>query len=62
MLASYSNADDVLAASLRQAADAFDDSRKFLVDASKAVAVLLTGDTMRLNAIVRRLPINEVRG
>ena len=60
VLASFSNTDDVLAASLRQAAVAFDDPRAFLVDASKAVAVLLTGDTMRLNTIVRRLPIDEV--
>ncbi|MDA1035882.1 MAG: hypothetical protein O3B65_03245 [Chloroflexi bacterium] len=60
LLASYSNTDDVLAATLRQAAVAFDDPRSFLVDASKAVAVLLTGDVMRVNAIVRRLPINEV--
>lgn len=59
LLASYANTDDVIAAALRQAALAFDDSRAFLVEASKAVAVLLTGDTMRLNAIVRRLPINE---
>ena len=58
LLASGSNTDDVLAASLRQAAVAYDDPRAFLVDASKAVAVLLVGDVMRLNAIVRRLPIN----
>jgi hypothetical protein len=58
LLASGSNTDDVLAASLRQAAVAYDDPRTFLVNASKAVAVLLVGDVMRLNAIVRRLPIN----
>lgn len=60
LLASFANTDDVIAATLRQAAVAFEDSRAFLIEASKAVAVLLTGDTMRLNAIVRRLPINEV--
>ena len=60
LLASGSNADDVIAALLRQASGAFDDPRTFLVEAAKAVAVLLTGDTIRLNAIVRRLPINEV--
>ena len=51
--------DDVLAASLRQAATAFDDPRAFLVAASRAVAVVLSGDTSRINAIVRRLPIGE---
>ena len=59
LLASFANTDDVIAASLREAAVAFEDSRAFLIEASKAVAVLLTGDTMRLNTIVRRLPINE---
>lgn len=60
LLTSYSNTDDVLAATLREAAVAFDDPRSFLLAASKEVAVLLSGDTMRLNAIVRRLPINGV--
>ena len=60
LLASYSNTDDVLAATLRESALAFDNPRSFLVAASKEVAVLLTGNTMRLNAIVRRLPINGV--
>jgi hypothetical protein len=52
-------ADDVLAAVLRQAAPAFDDPRTFLIEASKAVAVALAGDTARINAIVRRLPLGE---
>ena len=51
--------DDVLAASLRQASTAFDDQRAFLIDASRAVAVALAGDTSRVNAIVRRLPLGE---
>jgi hypothetical protein len=51
--------DDVLAASLRNAARAFDDPRAFLIAASRAVAVELSGDTARINAIVRRLPIGE---
>ena len=52
-------ADDALAAVLRQAAPAFDDPRSFLVEASRAVAVALAGDTARINAIVRRLPLGE---
>jgi hypothetical protein len=51
--------DDVLAATLRQAAGAFDAPRDFLLEASRAVAVLLSGDTPRLNAILRRLPLSE---
>ena len=51
-------ADDVLAAVLRQVSTAFDAPREFLMQASRAVAVLLSGDTARLNAIVRRLPLD----
>ena len=51
--------DDVLAAALREAADAFDAPRAFLMEASRAIAVLLAWDTARLNAIVRRLPLGE---
>jgi len=52
-------ADDVLAAVLRHAALAFDAPREFLIAAGKAVAVALAGDTARINAIVRRLPLAE---
>ena len=50
--------DDVLAAVLRQAAPAFDAPRDFLLSASRGVAALLAGDTARLNAILRRLPLS----
>ena len=53
------NADDVLAAALRQMALAFDAPGTFLVEASRAVAVLLASDTARLNAILRRLPLDR---
>ena len=49
--------DDVLAAVLRQAAAAFEAPGDFLLTASRSVASLLAGDTARLNAIVRRLPL-----
>ena len=49
--------DDVLAAVLRQASAAFDVPGDFLLAASRGVASLLAGDTARLNAIVRRLPL-----
>ena len=49
--------DDVLAAVLRQAAGAFEAPGDFLLTASRGVAVLLAGDTARLNAIVRRLAL-----
>ena len=62
LLAGYGGpGDDVLAATLRAAAKAFDDPRAFLVAASRAVAVVLSGDTARIDAIVRRLPIEEGR-
>jgi hypothetical protein len=51
--------DDALAAALRNASRAFDDPRAFLIAASRAVAMELSGDTARINAIVRRLPIGE---
>lgn len=54
-------ADDVLAAVLRHAAPAFNPPREFLIEAGKAVAVALAGDTARINAIVRRLPLAEGR-
>ena len=50
-------ADEVLAAFLREAAAAYDQPRDFLVRAGRAVALLLGGDTARLNAILRRLPL-----
>ncbi len=49
--------DDVLAAVLRQASAAFEEPGDFLLAASRGVASLLAGDTARLNAIVRRLPL-----
>ena len=49
--------DEVLAAVLRRAASAFDAPRDFLLGASRAVAVQLVGDTARLNAVLRRLPL-----
>lgn len=50
-------ADDVVAASLRQAARAFDDPRAFLIGACRNVAAQLPADTARLAAIMRRLPL-----
>jgi len=47
--------DEVLSAHLRQAGSAHDDSRAFLVRAGKELAVLLSGDLNRLNAILRRI-------
>ena len=52
-------ADDVLAAALREAAGCFEAPRTFLVQASRAVASLLAGDTGRVNAILRRLPLGD---
>ena len=51
--------DDAMAAALRNASQAFNDPRAFLVAASRTVAMELSGDTARINAIVRRLPIGE---
>ena len=50
-------ADDVLAASLRQASHVFEDSRAFLIDACRTVATQLPTNTARLAAIMRRLPL-----
>ena len=50
-------ADDVLAAALRQAALAYDRPQEFLVRAGRAVASVLSGDTARLTAVLRRLPL-----
>ena len=47
--------DEVIAACLRQASAELEDPRSFLVQAGKALAVQLTGDLPRLNAILRRL-------
>ena len=47
--------DEVVAACLRQASAAHDDRRGFLVSAGKELAVLLSGDLNRLNAILRRI-------
>ena len=48
-------ADELMAASLRHVAAAQQDPRQFLVRAGKELAVLLGGDTNRLNTILRRL-------
>jgi len=55
--AAHPAADDVLAAALRLASAAFDDPMAYLVEASRAVAVLLASDTGRLNGLLRRLPL-----
>ena len=47
--------DEVIAACLRQASAQLENSRSFLVQAGKVLAVQLTGDLPRLNAILRRL-------
>jgi len=47
--------DEVVAACLRQAGSAHEDSRAFLVRAGKELAVLLGGELNRLNAILRRI-------
>jgi hypothetical protein len=48
-------ADELVAASLRYAATAHQESRDFLVKAGKELAMLLGGDTNRLNNILRRI-------
>ncbi|MBM3940186.1 MAG: hypothetical protein FJ318_04725 [SAR202 cluster bacterium] len=50
-------ADDVAAATLRQAARAHDEPRAFLQRVARVVGVALAGDTARLAAILRRLPL-----
>ena len=47
--------DDVVAACLRQAAQAHPDPEAFLRRASREMASLLTGDTQRLGQVLRRL-------
>jgi len=47
--------DEIVSACLRQASCAHDDKRAFLVKAGKELAVLLSGDLNRLNAILRRI-------
>jgi hypothetical protein len=47
--------DEIVSACLRQASCAHDDKRTFLVKAGKELAVLLSGDLNRLNAILRRI-------
>lgn len=48
-------ADELIAASLRHAAAAHPDSRGFLTAAGRELAVLLGGETNRLNTILRRI-------
>lgn len=48
-------ADEIVSACLRQASCAHDDKRAFLVKAGKEIAVLLSSDLNRLNAILRRI-------
>jgi hypothetical protein len=48
-------ADELIAALLRQAASAHQDPRRFLVGAGKELAQLLAGETNRLNTVLRRL-------
>jgi hypothetical protein len=47
--------DEIVSACLRQASCAHDDKRTFLIKAGKELAVLLSGDLNRLNAILRRI-------
>jgi hypothetical protein len=47
--------DEIISACLRQASCAHDDKRTFLIKAGKELAVLLSGDLNRLNAILRRI-------
>lgn len=48
-------ADELIAATLRQAAAAHQDPRDFLIRAGKELAVLLGGESTRLNTILRRI-------
>jgi len=50
-------ADELIAASLRHAASAHKDPGDFLTRAGKELAVLLGGDTNRLNTILRRIKV-----
>ena len=47
--------DEIVSACLRQASCAHDDKRTFLIKAGKELAVLLSGDLNRLNAVLRRI-------
>ncbi len=47
--------DERVSACLRQASCAHDDKRTFLIKAGKELAVLLSGDLNRLNAVLRRI-------
>ena len=47
--------DEIVSACLRQASCAHDDKRTFLIKAGKELAILLSGDLNRLNAILRRI-------
>jgi len=47
--------DEIVSACLRQASCAHNDKRAFLIKAGKELAVLLSGDLNRLNAILRRI-------
>ena len=47
--------DEIVSACLRQASCVHNDKRAFLIKAGKELAVLLSGDLNRLNAILRRI-------
>ena len=47
--------DEIVSACLRQVSCAHDNKRAFLIKAGKELAVLLSGDLNRLNAILRRI-------
>ncbi|MBE0480742.1 MAG: hypothetical protein IBX68_07170 [Dehalococcoidia bacterium] len=48
-------ADDIVSACLRRASQAHEDPRAFLIGAGKELALLLSGELNRLNAILRRI-------
>ena len=52
-------ADDIIAATLRQAALRFDDQRSFLINACRSIAAQLPADASRLASIMRRLPFGN---
>lgn len=51
------SSDDVLAATLREAAGSYENPREFIVRAGRSLASLLGNDTIRLSGILRRLPL-----
>ena len=55
--APIANTDELIAACLRSASQTHEDSHAFLVGAGKQLALLLSVDMNRLNAILRRLKI-----